>query len=276
MKVLIDSHVHLHPSFDIGATLDQALLNLEQGAQQAGVERWTGALLLTEAGDADRFRELRAGRTLQGYSDRWALELGADGTSVLARSGSGPSITIIAGRQLRVEHRLEVLALCTSARIPEGQSLTTTLSRIREAGGAPVVPWGFGKWWGSRGRLLEGVIRSASPASFLLGDSGQRPKGFQRPPLLAFAERHGIGTIAGTDPFPSHSQHRLVGRYGSILTIPNLDLDNPAPSIRDHLLTLTDIPPLFGRRESLAGAVRNQIHLRLSRLRAGPGARKGS
>jgi hypothetical protein len=150
--LLVDSHVHLHPCFDLGSVLDHADRNFTRASRQVGAGRWIGALLLAEIEGVDRFRELLELADLQGSVDAWSLEQGEDGASIVARSDAGHTMVVVAGRQLRVEHRLEVLALCTAKHFPEGHSLAVTARMVREGGGVPVIPWGFGKVVGEAGK----------------------------------------------------------------------------------------------------------------------------
>jgi len=261
--LLVDSHVHLHPCFDLGSVLDHADRNFTQASRQVGAGRWIGALLLAEIEGVDRFRELLELADLQGSVDAWSLEQGEDGASIVSRSDGGHTIVVVAGRQLRVEHRLEVLALCTAKHFPEGHSLAVTARMVREGGGVPVIPWGFGKWWGKRGDHLDRTIHQAEKASFLLGDSGQRLAGASPPTPFARAQQRGIGFVAGSDPLSFRSQEQRVGSYGSILTSRPLDLRRPAEGIRSRLLELDGAPSTFGSRVGPVEFAWAQLRLRL-------------
>jgi len=261
--LLVDSHVHLHPCFELGSALDHADRNFDKASRQVGAGRWIGALLLAEMEGINQFRELSRIADLQGSVDAWSLEQGEDGTSIVARSDDGHTIVVVAGRQLRVEHRLEVLALCTGKQFPEGHSLAETARLVREGGGVPVIPWGFGKWWGKRGNLLDRTIHQAERTSFLLGDSGQRLAGASPPDPFARAQQRGIGFIAGSDPFSFRSQAQRVGSYGSILTSRPLDLRRPAEGIRSRLLALDGAPSTFGSRVGPIEFTWAQLRVRL-------------
>ncbi len=261
----MDGHVHLHPGFSAAEFLNHVAANFSDAAGRSGVgSSWTGVLLFTESKGADRFAELAAAGDAAGD---FRLEPTAEAASLLARSREGPVLLLVAGRQIVVDGRLEVLALCTTERFPDGASLATTLERVRTAGAVPVLPWGFGKWWGRRGERVARVVRSVAPGSLLLGDNGGRPRSLPAPPLFRLARSHGLPILAGSDPLPFPYQIRRVGSYGSILADTELDSRHPAESLARALLALRSTPPAFGRRVPLAAFAWAQMRMQVRRRR---------
>ena len=182
----------------------------------------------------------------------------------MASHRSGDTLLVLAGRQIATRERFEVLALGSEADFPAGQSLSDTLSGVRKNGAIAVIPWGFGKWWFRRNRLLASTLTSSPTEGLFIGDSGGRPRAIARPRLFELAASRGIYNLPGTDPLPLRWEINKPGRLGAVLDGP-MDLSRPTASLIRTLLTLRAQPPLFGSRESLAGFVKSQIGLRLQR-----------
>ena len=148
---------------------------------------------------------------------------------------------MLAGSQIATAERLEVLALATTQRYPDGRPLRETLAALAADGVSAVIPWGFGKWWMGRGRLLADLVSRSEPRSFLLGDSGGRPMAAPRPKLFGEAERRGYLVLPGTDSFPYPSQQRKAGSFGFVLDSWRAD-DRPATEFRSQLARLRRSP----------------------------------
>jgi hypothetical protein len=78
-----------------------------------------------------------------------------------------------------------------------------------------VIPWGFGKWLGRRGSLVDQVLEEARrrPGLFL-GDNGGRSRLWPRPGRLSKAKKMGLPLLSGTDPLPFASQTDRAGAFG--------------------------------------------------------------
>jgi hypothetical protein len=207
-SLLVDGHVHIHPEFRIMDFLAFAERNFARAAQNAEVHDWMGILLLSECAGIERFGELRGEVTGRGTSGTWTIESTGEEGSLSARSPSGRALLLVAGRQIRVEGGLEVLALCTTKRFPDGGHLKEVVDQVREAGAVPVIPWGFGKWWAGRGRIVASALRFAKSGDLILGDSAQRPHHAPDPRHFQIARDRGIPILNGTDPlrFPAQVQ----------------------------------------------------------------------
>ena len=156
---------------------------------------------------------------------------------------------MLAGSQIATVERLEVLALATTQRYPDGRSLRETLSALAADGISAVIPWGFGKWWFGRGRLVMDLMKQSEVRPFLLGDSGGRPTAAPRPRLFREAERRALPVLPGTDAFPYRSQQRKAGSFGFVLDSWRAH-DRPATEFRSQLARLQRSPPRFGSRVS--------------------------
>jgi hypothetical protein len=179
-------------------------------------------------------------------------------------------LVLVAGRQLRSREGLEVLALMTTASLPDGAPLASILEAVRAANAVVVLPWGFGKWWGRRGQILGDLVESADP-SLCLGDSANRAHGWPDPFLLRRARERGLRVLPGSDPLPLRWARGDLGSYGFIIEGP-IDLERPASSLR-RLLDHTPRPDPFGRRVTLLRFITDQLALRL--LPRGPAGVRG-
>ncbi len=242
---LVDSHVHFHACYDLSAFLDGALRNFPRGG--------TGYLLLTESAGAQWFRRWRDGLKAQG----WRFEPTTEEESLRAVSGAGESLILIAGRQIVTRERLEVLALGRDVEVPDGLPMRDALERIRESGALPVLPWGFGKWWGRRGAVVAEALDQ--DGELFLGDNGGR-LGLE-PRLFRQARRLGIRVLPGSDPLPFSRHEGLAGSYGFVLP-QAVDLERPASTLLRRIRE-SGQPLAFGRRAGLPRFLRDQVGMQL-------------
>lgn len=287
----VDAHVHFHPAFDLSTFLDAAVNNVGQFAKTATTvstsisdrdlplssERSPSiALLLAEITGNDPLAEIR--KQYDALPKSWQHREHEDGHSITFQRHGKPTIVFIAGRQIVVDVGLELLALCTNHAIQGGQMLEASIEQTLSVGGVPVIPWGFGKWWFRRGRLLrEFLLRDDSKAptpttratnnsptkvKTLLGDNGCRPSIAGRPSMLQHAETTGFSILAGSDPLALRSHQGRVGSFGSLLS-KTIDADHPTEWMRRQLLGLDKSPPTFGHCRSLTQFAADQIRVRM-------------
>ena len=257
--VLVDAHVHVHPGFARDAFLDGALRNFQAAVADLGLKgTCLGCLLLAEMGPARWCRQAREGREGSGA---WSFERTGEAESLVARRDSGEELLVIAGRQIATREGLEVLALAGDLDVPDGLPFGEALLRTRASGALPVLPWGFGKWWGRRGKLVEGALSRPGSAPLFLGDNGCRPEVGGEPRLFRQARDRGIAVLPGSDPLPFPSHASRAGSYGFVLD-GVLGHERPAESLRRHVRQLGDQPLVFGRRTPLPQFVRDQADLR--------------
>jgi hypothetical protein len=260
-SLLVDAHVHIHPCFALGAFLEGAVRGFQRGADELELSGPVlGALLLTESAGADFFRHFRDGVPGRGTAV-WTFERTAEEESLFVRRSTGECLLLIAGRQIVCREGLEVLALATVATVatvPDRLPLAETLERVRESGALPVLPWGFGKWWGGRGRIAMAAVRDRGAGELYLGDQSGRLGLAPLPALLGEARSLGVAVLPGTDPLPFPRHANRAGGYGFALG-DALDESRPAAELRRRVRALPPgFPPSFGRCRSLAGFVRDQ------------------
>jgi hypothetical protein len=261
---LIDAHVHCHAGVAPEAFLGHAARNLAAAARGAGLAPAAGWLLFTEMAGDHAFAALRDhGGALAG----WRLEPTAEAVSLLAFGREGFPLVLVAGRQIVTAEGLEVLALAAPGPFADGRELAATVAAVREAGGLAVLPWGFGKWWGGRGRALTRFLETAAPGAVFLGDNRGRPALAAPPRPFALAADRGILSLPGSDPLPLAAEHDAVGRYGFILE-GAVDPARPAEGLLRLLAGLERQPRPFGRRQRLGPFLARQIAMQWRKRRA--------
>lgn len=259
---LVDGHVHLYPRYDRGVFFASAVANFRAAARECRLPAATpGCLLLTETPDVHAFAELRASAAGAAPSrgGEWTPSPTAESCSLLLERGGAAELVLIAGRQIATRDGLEVLAIGVSAEFPRSLSFEEAIAATRQAGGMPILPWGFGKWWFGRGARVSRALASPERPLFL-GDNGGRLHLLPRPRHFARGHALGIPTLPGSDPLPFDGEERRVGSCGFVLPGP-LERSRPAAALRRLLSELSEQPPAFGRLERLPGFMANQLRL---------------
>jgi hypothetical protein len=262
--VLIDTHVHIHGCFPLAGFFDAAHANFERaariqpGSRKTSHDGFIGVLMLTETARADCFKRLsaRADGEDSGLGE-WRLRQTEETGSVTAER-HGQCLYIIAGRQIVTAESLEVLALGCEDFVPAGEPVRWVIDRVRSAGAIAVIPWGFGKWWGGRGKVVSGLLKDHERLGFFLGDNGGRTAFLGRPAHFEDARRDGIAILPGTDPLPFPAECGRAGSFGLVMHQP-IDPARPAAEIK-RLLTSTPLGMKpYGRLETPLRFIHNQI-----------------
>jgi hypothetical protein len=270
-SLLIDAHVHVHECFDLDSFFEQAHLNFQQAAREHGWAPPLGVLMLTESEGVDWFGRLAG---MEGESPvkagtaptSWTIQSTRDPVA-LAATSRDRRLLVVAGRQVVAREGLEVLLLGTTSCVRDGQPIRDVLAQGERLGALRVIPWGAGKWWFGRGRLLRELMTSAHPGDgFFLGDGGGRPYFWSTPSHFRQAERRGIPVLPGTDPLPFPRQTGRAGSYGFRLE-GALDLSSPGEGIKAALRVPAPRLVPFGRLERLAPFVRNQLAMQRRKRR---------
>lgn len=264
--VLVDAHVHIYNCFDLALQLRTAFQNFKSYAAMTSPQsEWAGCLLLTESHGFDWFESLypAIGDPIQhGAAPGWVFHRTQERESIKAFGPNSEKLFIVDGRQIIVAENLEVLALCTREKVPDGQPMVSIVSRIRDAGGLAVVPWGAGKWWFGRGRFLERFMREAT--DLCLGDNANRPTFLASPRHFALADELRIPVLPGTDPLPMAGEESRTGSFGFALRGVNVS-DQPGQAIRDAVLdNEIEIRP-YGPLESMPRFFVNQLKINVSK-----------
>jgi hypothetical protein len=180
------------------------------------------------------------------------------------------ALWLVAGRQIATRENLEVLALGTTEHFPDGEPIHVSIEASDRLAAMTALPWGFGKWWGQRGRRIGELMRASRVKPLFLGDNGGRLAMSARPALLGEGEKLGHQVLPGTDPLPFAGQERRVGSFGIVLK--NWDAgDRPLQRFVDRLAEERNSPQEFGRLTGVVSFVKLQIGMQL-RKRARRGA----
>jgi hypothetical protein len=141
---------------------------------------------------------------------------------------------------------------------------------VRSSGALAVLPWGFGKWLGRRGRRVRAALASSRPGELFVGDNGGRLATLPIPATIHAAEQQGYRVLPGSDPFPIASDHRRVGAFGFFAqtTLPE---SAPWRALRGWLLAIPRSPRPYGSGCGWFRFALNQAGIQLQRrLRSAP------
>jgi hypothetical protein len=262
--VLCDAHVHIYDCFDIGRFLDSAWSNFQITARDHGCENsFSAALMLSESRRDHWFARLTdAAVTGHSPASGWTFHTTSEPETLLARSGGDREIHVIAGRQVVTSENLEVLALATTDERPDGEPVTSVVDWVLDTGGIPVIPWGFGKWWGTRGQILSRLLESSPRKDFFLGDNSGRPWCLGKPRHFRTAAGQNRRILPGSDPLPFPTEDSRAGSVGFFYQ----DMRNSSVSARVIRTKLFDPKVDIGtymQCESLLPFMRNQIAMQL-------------
>lgn len=243
-RLVADTHVHLHPGYDLGAALASLCANL------AGHGEEVRAGFLAERSGCRVFAALRDSSLRPGGSI--AVQRLPEAGALLLES-EGRQAYLFDGRQIVTAERVEVLALGADIDLADGQPAERVIAAVRAADGVPVLGWSPGKWSGARGRLVGDLLRCSTPGELLLGDTALRPRRSFEPRLMREARRRGLGVIAGTDALPLPREERLLGTYATVFEGP-FDPERPLQSARHLLRSPSAYVGTCGTRGTWAGS----------------------
>jgi len=256
----MDAHAHFRACFEWDRFFDSAAAGFRRAAAELDLSGESGRCLWLAEGRADRrFRDLveRAGT---GVDHRWKLAHTEEEESLRAIGPGGDRIVLIAGRQIETRERLEVLALGTASPLPRGLSFEETIAAVAEVDAIPVVPWGFGKWWFRRRRILGEHLGPGSLPRFFLGDSAGRPRWLPASRTFELARALGTPILPGSDPppFPT-GVTRIAGRGLAVQA--RWDPARPANDLKIAIREITEHPRTFGHPQATGRFLRDQAAL---------------
>jgi hypothetical protein len=264
-SALIDSHVHLHESFNIVELLEHASKQREAAARHLGLSAAVpGILMLTESEGVAGFARLAS--QAGGRVGRWNVQRTGDDEALRFQADSVGSLVMVAGRQVVTAECLEVLALGTLATFADGQPIRSVIEQVQAASALAVLPWGFGKWTGQRRKVVESLLHAPDASRLFLGDNGGRLNMGPEPALFAVARRQGMPILPGSDPLPFADQVRRVLGYGFVLDV-DVAGDRPVTAIKHRLQASRGQPPVFGRRTAVADFIRCQLAMQWRKRR---------
>lgn len=261
--ILVDTHVHIHRCYETVAFLDSASRNFRQAAAAACPDQpYRAVLCLTEDAGSGEFERLRVRADDHAGLDDWSFSRTGEPHSLLVSHRRYGELTILAGRQIRCAEGVEVLALGTCRQFEDGMSVNAAIDRTLDAGALAVLPWGFGKWTGRRGRLVRKLLGTRTPQEISLGDNSGRLAVCPEPREFALARQRGFRVLPGSDPLPFPAEITRAAVYGLVIA-GSLGTTEPA---RDLVGILSSLPVRirpFGRLETPFRFLRNQLAMQL-------------
>lgn len=314
-NLLVDAHVHYYSCFPRALFLESARRSFRSAAARLGLDDpWTPFLMLTESRGHRWFRRWREEAARNASDGEWHLVATGEEHSLCAvpgdlagapGGGSGPgtgsdtvagndaaarpdrvpggegSLVIVAGRQTATRDGLEVLGLGRDHEVEDGAGLEETVEAVLATGALPVIPWGFGKWWGGRGRRVEELLRGELASRIFLGDNAGRPGLAPPPRLFRLAAERDVPVLPGSDPLPFRRHASRAGSYGFLLRAGagdetcREDAANGAGRPATRLLELLATRPgveAWGDRAGPLQFARDQVAMQVVKRRAGPRA----
>jgi hypothetical protein len=266
--ILCDGHVHIHGAFPIDLFLSAALKNF--AAYSKGISRVDQniqyVLWLTESAGTSKFSELLDCCAISNCrSDSgWRIRSTEDDISLVANQNDD-EIILIAGRQVVSAENVEVLALGMHDTIGDGTPLSEAIEYILSANALPVLPWGFGKWFGKRGGIIEYHINNTE--HIFIGDNGGRLAGLPEPKLIKLARKKNISILPGSDPLPFPDEYQRVASYGWIQDSV-ISLSRPGESLKECLRNRETSKAQFGDLQPIGKFLGNQFKMQFhKRLR---------
>lgn len=266
--ILMDAHVHHRSCFDLVEILDSASANLTRIARSKQLSRpILGVVVVAHSvGDVPLERSAESCRAAARCD--WQLQTAPDGLSIVCQKKRSVTLILLPGTQIETAEKLEVLGIGAPMSPNTGWTLAETIDRIHDAEGLTIVPWGFGKWWGHRGRALASLLQAGRPnQGFYLGDSGGRPRLSPRPKLLRNAVRFSLPVLSGSDPFPRQREVRRIGTFGTLVRV-KLESDAPMHDLVRQLRTSQPTLEPFGKGLGWTQFLLNQTLAAVRRMRA--------
>lgn len=217
MWLAIDAHVHIYPCFQADAALRRGYDNLKAAATLVrGVEpaKIRYVIALAERGDCYWYRSVLRSGGLK-FQD-CTIVPGVDGRLLEVRFTNGASLSVLPGRQVSSEERLEWICFGVDADLPERAPWRDLLHIMRSQGGIPTLNWAPGKWMGARRRIVEEVLGECHQ-EIMMCDTTLRPCGWGTPVLMRRGAHQGVAIVRGSDALPNPGEEKLIGTYGSLL-----------------------------------------------------------
>jgi len=252
----VDGHVHLHDISLAERVLDAAAENFRAVGKRT--DGFLGALLLAQSASERVYEELVDQKCAGG----WTVTPAAGESVTLLAQRDRVVIAVICGRQVRADDGLEILALGTCDIFSDGLPLGLSLAEVIRSEALPVIPWGFGKQIGARGRRVASLMAGCRPRTVYVGDNGSRLEMLGIPAWVRSSERVGFRILPGSDPFPISSDYRRVGSFG-FLADQQPDQDAPWAYLRERLGDQPASPQRYGRACGLGHFLRIQIGIQL-------------
>lgn len=259
--IISDFHVHFHKNYDVELFFNSIKSNFQNNCPYESAHH---IICLTESVNTNFFKEL----ILKNIKiNNWFFKQTNNTNTILAKHKSGFELFIIAGRQIVTNENLEVLAIGMVNDFQDGQPIDLVISKVIAGGFIPIIPWGFGKWSGNRGEVVENIINRNKYHPLFLGDNGNRPPFIKLPLVFERAKEKNIFNLQGSDPLPFGNEEFRPGSFGVFIDA-SLNTDAPYESIFSILKNENVKINAYGELESYYKFFKHQIGMQIvKRLR---------
>jgi hypothetical protein len=268
--ILVDAHVHIHDCFDLEQFFHSAYANFKFEAERLNNRNdFTGILLLAETSKENwfyRFADYADGKSLpkKKRAEAWTFHRTKETRSLYVKYQNKKKFFLIAGRQVETAEGLEVLGLFTNDNLEDSTPMIELIESIKGIDGIPVIPWGFGKWFGKRGNVLTDYLKTRKNSEVFLGDNSSRPIFMPLPSHFQFAKKKSIHILPGSDPLPFVTENNRGGGFGFSL-LGKISEDYPAKELKQILMEPNLSIKPYGDLENIFRFFRNQIKIQLKK-----------
>ena len=202
--LLIDTHVHYYPFCEFPVFFDAAYSNMKKVADTFAKEnKFTAILCLLETEKSHWFEQLFTIAKSSKKVGSWEVEEIAHENLLRLVDGDDKELILIPGQQIITAEKLELLIIgATQNKVDHRKPIETYVQDYSDSH-LVIIPWGVGKWLGSRGQIVSRLIANASSANFALGDNSGRPgcleegKTAQSCTTKGYRYITGIGSVTG-------------------------------------------------------------------------------
>lgn len=248
MNVIVDTHSHLYPCFDIPVFIENTWKNMEDISPGS-----IKAIILTERSQENYFKRICSSKIL-GHLHILPTK---EEKSFYIRIGDNKKLFIISGQQLLCTEGIEILVLGPCGTINEKMPLHDMLKSIAAHGAFAVIPWSFGKWMFERKKIIADLLKDSS-LIFSLGDIWGRACIFGGKDIFTLGQKYNRKILFGTDPLPLVGEEKHSGKLSTLLA-GEFDESFPWRSIEK---LLHERPLSCGTHAPVSKAMYRQISLR--------------
>ena len=260
--ILIDAHIHFHGCYDKNTFLNSAKRNFNKIAASMGCNNFQAVLCFTESNGDNTFNELYEYAENNSKIGLWKASLTDNENTIKLSDESGFNLFLIAGRQIVTLEKLEVLAIGLKKEYEDGKPIINVLKDVTALDVLAVIPWGVGKWFSVRKRIVENLTLQTNSYPIYLGDNGNRPLFWEKPNIFKSAEEKGIYNLPGSDPLPFDKEVNKPGSFGFLID-DVINEDKPFDSIYKIISTSDKQFETFGKLESPLNFIKNQVAMQI-------------
>ena len=266
MRIVADTHLHIHPRVDAAGTVRVLARNLaslagETGSGGSDRDPPLLAAFLVERNGESLFRDLAAGSGV--LTADWRVRPSGDDGALWIETGGGPPLLMVAGRQIATGDGLEILSLAGEEVIPDRLPVEETIDKVIRSGALPILPWSPGKWLFRRRSIVTSLLDRYGPRELFVGDIALRPTASPEPGPMKRSARENRPVLAGSDPLPMKGEERRAGSYATLLE-GEFDREHPVSSFHQLFREGTTRMKRVGNRCGLFGFLSTSLTYKIT------------